>query len=115
MRVLIDTNVLISAALSANGTPYHFPYDIVNNNMHDVLKLYQSKGHSLSQDDYGSVSAGVTEENFATYDINEVINYDNEKFYREMEREFAEDYKKMNFTTGITSSTGAYLYNMYYK
>ena len=66
MRVLIDTNVLISAALSANGTPYHFPYDIVNNNMHDVLKLYQSKGHSLSQDDYGSVSAGVTEENFAT-------------------------------------------------
>ena len=43
MRVLIDTNVLISAALSANGTPYHFPYDIVNNNMHDVLKLYQSR------------------------------------------------------------------------
>lgn len=23
MRVLIDTNILISAALSTNGTPYH--------------------------------------------------------------------------------------------
>ena len=57
----------------------------------------------------------MTEENFATFDINEVINYYNEKFYREMEREFAEDYREMNFTTGITSSTGAHLHNMYYK
>lgn len=54
-------------------------YDIVNNNMHDVLKLYKAKGLSLSPDDYGSVSTGVTEENFSTFDINEVINYDNTK------------------------------------
>lgn len=54
-------------------------YSIVNDNMNDVLKLYTKFGTGLNPKQYNKISAGVTENNFSTIDINEVINYSNTK------------------------------------
>ena len=52
MRVLIDTNVLISAALSANGTPFQayvkaasFPYHgiICEQNVDEIKRIFRKK------------------------------------------------------------------------
>ena len=49
MRVLIDTNVLISAALSANGTPYlAYPESTHKRTPHYSFKVCALDGTALS-------------------------------------------------------------------
>ena len=60
MRVLIDTNVLISAALSANGTPYTTETQIRNVNDRPILRAaIEAKADVLLTGDKDFLESGV--------------------------------------------------------
>ena len=60
MRVLIDTNVLISAALSANGTPYTTETQIRDVNDRPILRAsIEAKADVLLTGDKDFLESGV--------------------------------------------------------
>ena len=60
MRVLIDTNVLISAALSANGTPYTTETQIRDVNDRPILRAaIEAKADVLLTSDKDFLESGV--------------------------------------------------------
>ena len=60
MRVLIDTNVLISAALSANGTPYTTETQIRDVNDRPILRAaIETKADVLLTGDKDFLESGV--------------------------------------------------------